>query len=99
MEDGSCDTVVISTFHPERLDPGEVLKAPAPRDNISDHLIEVDMKFLHRGKHCREHAITCIIDFAEPQGPEWKSKRGLQRLMYSEWVRNEKWKSQLWPTT
>jgi len=57
MKDGSCDTIVISAFSPERLDPGEVLKAPAPRDsNISDNLIEVDTKLLHCGEHCRERA-------------------------------------------
>jgi hypothetical protein len=45
-----------SAFRPERLDPGEVLKAHAPRGDISDHLIEADTKFLHCGKYCRERA-------------------------------------------
>jgi len=46
------DTTVVSAFHPERLDPGEVLKVPAPQDNISDHLIELETRSSHCGKCC-----------------------------------------------
>ena len=80
MEDDSCDTIVIYAFRPERFDPGEVLKAPAPRYNTGDHFIEVDTKLLHVASVAERAPIICIVDSAEPQGPEWKSKHGLQQL-------------------
>ena len=92
LKEGTRDAVVICAFCPERLEPWKVLEELAPRDGRASpgKRDTRDTEFLHGGKPRTLESMPLIrINSGTLPRTGPNSKRGLQWLLYSDWVCSE----------